>query len=335
MIRHRKTFGFSKFGFTVLFYFVVASQIDVQITRAQPDPSPDSHAESAISLYRIAFSSDRDGDFEIYTADENGANQQRLTVNTANDGMPAISPDGTQIAFNSDRSGIDEVYVMRFDGSDLQRVTFDGGYWPAWSPDGKNIAFTADADGENVEIFMINTDGTQRKQLTFNSGQAGSSCPTFSPDGETIAFDSMRNGQRQICIMNTDGSHQRQLTASDGGKESPVFAPDGKMIAYWKRYDPCEIRTVDLQGDETTIYKGRDSDRYQLSFRPDGSKIAFAAAYPGNDSEFHSIFIVPTDGSRQKTELQPLISVNDFHCSEPSWGKRFSTEETTPSQTQD
>ena len=60
---------------------------------------------------KIAFASDRDGNFEIYTMDADGSNLARLTEDLGEDRNPAWSPDGTRLAFVSSRDGNAEIYV--------------------------------------------------------------------------------------------------------------------------------------------------------------------------------------------------------------------------------
>jgi TolB protein len=96
-----------------------------------PNWSPDGEA--------IVFTSDRDGNFEIYMTSPDGSNQTRLTVNDAGDGYPALSPDGTEIVFASDRAGVlgdTFLFTMRADGADqVQRTRFPGlDVRPDWQP---------------------------------------------------------------------------------------------------------------------------------------------------------------------------------------------------------
>jgi len=129
---------------------------------------------------RIVFSSDRDGDDEIYIADADGSHVQQLTDNDTTDWWPAWSPDGSQIAWTSYRDGNWDIYVMpapgqaqvNVDSGNVRRLTDNPAkdWGPVWSPDGTRIAFASERDG-NWEIYIINADGSQPQRLTNNEAQ--------------------------------------------------------------------------------------------------------------------------------------------------------------------
>ena len=111
---------------------------------------------------RIAFASNRDGDFEIFTMNADGTNQHQLTHKHILLIQRRIGlPDGTRIAFTRYRDGDAEVFVMNADGTNQHQLTYnsqDDGL-PSWSPDGAQIAFQSNRDGDE-EIFVMNPDGT-------------------------------------------------------------------------------------------------------------------------------------------------------------------------------
>ncbi len=149
-----------------------------------PPPTPNS---------KIAFSSKRDGNDEIYSMYADGTSPTRLTNNPASDYDPAYSPTAQKIAFTSKRDGNDEIYVMNADGSGVTRLTSNNASdaYPVFSPDGQKIAFTSTRDG-NSEIYVMNADGTNQTRLTNNTAFDG--WPSFSPDSQKIVFTSLRDG---------------------------------------------------------------------------------------------------------------------------------------------
>lgn len=85
---------------------------------------------------RIAFASNRDGDFEIYTMRHNGSNPTNRTTKESYDAEPAWSPNGRKITFVSDRDGTFDLYTMNRDGGNLKRLTDDDAVelGPDWQP---------------------------------------------------------------------------------------------------------------------------------------------------------------------------------------------------------
>ena len=160
---------------------------------------------------KILFTSNRDGNYEIYVMNPDGSNQNRLTNNSDDDSAPAWSTDGSKIVFESWRDGNLEIYVMDSDGSNQTNLTNNSASdnSPSWSPDGSQIVFYSKRDG-NHEIYVMDADGSNPTNLTNNS--ANDYYPSWSPDGSKIAFNSYRDESLEIYAMNSDGSNQTRLT---------------------------------------------------------------------------------------------------------------------------
>ena len=131
---------------------------------------------------RIAFASNRDGNYEIYVVDVDetkfglilsaySSNPTRLTNNTFSDTSPAWSRVGGKIAFVSERDGNKEIYVMDTDGSNQTRLTNNSvdDQNPTWSPDGKRLAFDSKRDHSKGEIYTMKADGSDVRRLTNNT----------------------------------------------------------------------------------------------------------------------------------------------------------------------
>lgn len=82
------------------------------MTRLTANESLDAYPAWSPDGRRLAFTSTRDGNAEIYVMNADGSGQTRLTVNDGLDAGAAWSPDGRRLAFTSDRDGNDEIYVM-------------------------------------------------------------------------------------------------------------------------------------------------------------------------------------------------------------------------------
>jgi len=182
---------------------------------------------------KIAFHSDRDGNWEIYVMTLAGRSLRRLTNNPASDRWPAWSPDGGKIAFHSNRDGNYEIHVMNADGSSPVNLTNNAAsdVEACWSPDGSKIAFVSNRDG-NYEIYVMDADGTDPTNLTNHSKD--DRWPAWSPDGSEIAFYRGSSGVGRMYIMNADGSNCRQATypVFADFEGYPAWSPDGTKIVF-------------------------------------------------------------------------------------------------------
>jgi len=175
---------------------------------------------------RIAFSSSKDGNPEIYVMDRDGGRVQRLTDHPAIDVSPTWSPTGREIAFTSDRSGSPQVYRMDAEGLNLTRISLQGSYnaEPAWSPSTEfsEIAYASRIEGGVFDIVIHDLLTNQIRQVTYQRGLNES--PSWAPNGRHLAFASTRAGDSQIFTVHRDGSNIRQLTF-EGTNATPGWGP--------------------------------------------------------------------------------------------------------------
>jgi Tol biopolymer transport system component/DNA-binding beta-propeller fold protein YncE len=260
---------------------------------------------------RIAFTSLRDGNNEIYIMNADGTGQTRLTNNPASDEHPSLSPDGSKITFMSLRDGNYEIYVMNADGSGEMNLTNNPAddMRPSWSADGRKIVFQSVRDGNN-EIYIMNADGSGQTNLTKNP--ASDEYPSLSPDGTKVAFMSLRDGNYEIYVMNADGSGQTNLTKNTGEDLHPGWSADGSKIVFQSVRDGNnEIYIMNADGTgQTRLTNNTVSDEFP-SLSPDGAKIAFMSLRDGN----YEIYVMNADGSGQTN-----LTNNPGQDMWPSWG---------------
>src|SRR5690606_25643514 len=117
---------------------------------------------------RFAFTSNRDGDYEIYLNEADASGLRQLTDNETFDFDADWSPDGNSIVYVTTIGGYAEIMVMDADGENVRQLTDNREIRdsdPAWSPDGTRIAFSSERDGD-FDIYTMRPDGSDVQQIT-------------------------------------------------------------------------------------------------------------------------------------------------------------------------
>ena len=162
-------------------------------------------------------------------------------VDAAQPAQAAFPGQNGKIAFQSNRAG-NNIHVIDSTGGTATNLTrSDGNSDPVWSPDGSKIAFVS-GGAQGYDIFVMNADGSGRRQLM--TPAAADLQPTWSPDGTRIAYVANNNRpggdgsmDREIWVMNADGSGQRLLTNNTSDDYYPAWSPLGSQIAYVNHTD--------------------------------------------------------------------------------------------------
>jgi Tol biopolymer transport system component len=181
---------------------------------------------------RIAFSSNRGRNYDIYTISTSGRQLHRITSNIAQDAFPSWSPDGRRIAFASNRGGDWEIYTVDANGVGKPvEITHHLGVdsLPMWSPDGSRIAFDSPRDG-HYQICVVPATGGTVTVLT--TGVSRNVQPAWSPDGSRIAFVSNRSGSFDVWVLTIASGSLRRLTTDSNAEFQPAWSPDGSRILF-------------------------------------------------------------------------------------------------------
>jgi tol-pal system beta propeller repeat protein TolB len=195
--------------------------------------NPEGNYEPAVSPdgKRVAFTSSRDGDSEIYvlSLDDPAGTQTRLTAFHRQDLSPSWSPDGRTIAFVSDREGTDRIFLVAADGTNLRRLTRGGEPethegQAVWSPDGTRIAYVARSKVSSIAVTDVATGATIALGETAGSAPDGPrhAWPSWSPDGRWLAHTTTTSPEEaDLWIVSADGKTRRRITSSPGAEWLP------------------------------------------------------------------------------------------------------------------
>ncbi|MDY7096344.1 MAG: Tol-Pal system beta propeller repeat protein TolB [Acidobacteriota bacterium] len=262
-----------------------------------------------IARTSIAFTSDRDGNKEIYLMDYDGYGQRRITAHRSISMGPTWAPDGGALAYLSYLSGIPGLYFVDLSNGSKRSILADSQHnlSPAIAPDGRQVAFGRSLSG-NTEIYVADLQGGQQRRLT-NSGAIDTN-PSWSPDGSRIAFTSSRAGNPHIYLMDSDGTNLRRVSFDGNYNDGAVWHPDGTRLAYAsRRRGVFQIAITDIVTLETRVITTGTSNKEEPTWSPDGQRIAFTARRGTNTQ----IYVVDVDGSNLRQVTQ------DGNNSAPAW----------------
>ncbi len=266
----------------------------------------------------ILVASSRKGRFQLYAVDRsNLADLRKVSADTALEGAPAFSPDGSRIAYVSNRDGNPEIYAMDADGRGVTRLTTDpqADDQPSFTPDGRQIVFQSARVAGRPQIFIMNADGSGVQQLTRDSAPCLS--PTVSPDGQTIAYVATRDKGYHIWLMGRDGSNPRAFTRGTQRETQPRFLKDGGLAYLVERKDQAtnhiveQVVRADLATGSVAPLTGTDLAITDFAVSSAGDLLALEVnAQPENrKNPLYKVYVVkpgigtaiplPTTGSEQ------------------------------------
>lgn len=181
---------------------------------------------------RVAFQSDRSGNWDIWIANADGSGLVQLTHHTANDRYASWSPDGTKMAFTSNRNGNEEVWVLPIEqalkqGDDSGAVNLTNSpqrdRYPMWSRDGKQLTFNTNRDG-NYEVYIMNADGSQPRNVSQAPGST-EGLADWSPDGRQLVLYSDRSDNKEVYLLDLASGRWTNVSRHPASDEFCTWSP--------------------------------------------------------------------------------------------------------------
>ena len=290
------------------------------LIRLTDDPANDSAPRWSPDRQRIAFASDRTGISQIYLLSTSDRSMTQLTDHPAGAVSPTWSPDGTQIAFVEPVPDSDTILIVDSDGgTEISRmpVAATGVANLAWAPRGNVIAFSAQAEGQadNRDIFAFQMGENILTNLTNHRGNDDN--PAWSPAGQRLAFQTDRDGDKNIYIMNADGTGQTPLTIDPASDVEPDWSSDGRLIAFSSDRDGAhDIYVMTESGaDQRALAPFAADDlrpRWPPPPAPSVDELAYAA---GNPTGWWDLYVASASGAK----TSQLTSDPSADHTMPSW----------------
>ena len=194
----------------------------------------------------------------VYLYDIDSGRQEKLGDFPGMTFSPRFSPNGNKVVMSLSKNGNSDIYTMDLRNHGVSQLTHDNSIntAPSYSPDGKFITFESDRSGSQ-QLYVMNSDGSGAHRITFAEGKYAN--PVWSPRGDLIAFTRLQGGQFYIGVIHPDG-HGERLITQGYDVEGPTWAPNGRVLAYFKElpsgYNKTErsaqLYTIDLTGFNET-----------------------------------------------------------------------------------
>ncbi len=269
-----------------------------------------------IALTHIVYSHQVGNISNLWVMDYDGANAHQITHLRTEAITARWSPDAGEIAFTCfvpyrgvvsaqiclySMAAKRVMYFPRFPGTTAS---------PAWSPDGTELAFSSSMSGD-PEIWVANSDGNGRKELTFAPHSVNTE-PVWNPKtGQQIVFVSDRSGLPGLYMMGSDGSNVVKINLPGMGYVvDPAWSPNGQLLAFsWRRPNGnYDIYVMDIATHQL-LQLTRDAGRNERPWwAPDGRHLVFQSDRTGTDQ----IWTMMADGTglRQLTHSGKNFSPN-------------------------
>lgn len=180
---------------------------------------------------------------------------------------------------------------------------------PAVGGRATQIVFASNRDGDS-EIFVINSDGTNLRQLTENTRDDDK--PSFKKDGTQIAFESSLEGHYDIFVMDIDGENLTNVTDSNYDSWGPAWSPDGTQIAFHSnRAGSIEIFVMDADGENVRqLTQNAIATDRSAEWSPDGTQLIYYSDVSGG----RELYIVDVASG----EIERLTN-NSYYDGQPDW----------------
>ena len=261
--------------------------------------------QSSGGLY---FTSDRDGNYEIYKRDISSDEDINITQTAEDEYEAVLSPNKKWLVFRVGPENNSSIEVFNLDsGSEAERFPIARGsgnfHSPVWNGNSDRIAFVGEVKNQGSKVFISGVrDSSPAKLSDIEATEVGD----WSSDGESVVFSSDDNERLGIHVRNPDGVNQRQMTC--GADYGAVWSPDAKRLAFIsEREGNPDIYVMERDAEDELCPTTKDSRKdvlrltetdepeSDISWSPDSKQLLFVSERDGNKE----IYVMESSGNKQ------------------------------------
>lgn len=203
------------------------------LTRLTSDAWDDINPAISPDGSKLAFSSRRNGFWDIYILDLSNGQTTQITNTPDYEGSPTWSSDEQWLAYESNKNGHLDIYLSSLADPTQGPIQLTDGeginYSPSWSPGGREIAFVSTRSGD-PEIWLAKLDEVDQRYTNLSrSADTEESHPVWSPDGTQLAWSSNDGNQDSLHIWNANDENAASRQTFAGSW--PAWDPTGILLA--------------------------------------------------------------------------------------------------------
>lgn len=226
------------------------------------------------------------GDLVVVQGESGAANRVAAGMQLADiPGSVAWSPNGQQLLFTCGAQATDLCRVASNGSEAALNLTNNGAdsfAWyrePRWSPDGNLISYISPDADKNLQLYVMNSDGSGARPLTVGSGQ--SSLHQWSPTGQRLVYALFADSAWHVRVVNVDGTNDLDLTAGLPALDAvvPQWDAQGAQVGLlYTTADTADAVSLALAAGDGTAVTPLTDNGWQLTWSPDGQQLAYIAA---------------------------------------------------------
>ncbi len=287
LLRH-PTYANGKVAFSYLGDLWVAAETGANVQRLTDNQARDVYPRFSPDGNWIAFSSNREGNYDVYVIAATGGKPRQLTFHSADDNVVNWSPDGKKILFTSSRGNgvfpsVATLWEVPVEGGIERPIPTDWGAWASYSPDGAKLAFTRHPatwsrkhyrGSYAADLWVMDVAAKKFSKLGGDEYKGNRLWPMYAKNGEIYYVSNQLDNEKNIKFggpevmksvnniwkISDKGGKETQVTHhGDGNLFFPSISADGKTIVYEDNFGIWKLDTASGKSTEIVIDIKADS----------------------------------------------------------------------------